>query len=232
MSKALKILASVALASWSMGALATPITIRYTGFENGSQTGRISGVRTANVAAGQFSFNVINNGGVYWDTELNAFCIDVRNNLVTGQQVVYDLVAAPPSTYLNSQQLSLIGRLFDARAGALGSAANDAAFQVALWEIIYDAGSSALNLATGNFSASQFASAVSIAQSWLSALSTVGTYTSSRYEFFVLRPISPMQNQTLLTWRPVTVPEPATLSLLGAGLLLVGVIVRRRPLNQ
>jgi hypothetical protein len=62
----------------------------------------------------------------------------------------------------------------------------------------------------------------------LSGLDATLNYVSTSYELWVLSPIAPQRNQTLLTWKPVSVSEPATLTLLGAGLLLVGATARRR----
>jgi len=217
-----------ALLLLASGASAAPITMQFNGFENGYTAGAIAGIRNVRVAAGQFDFGVTDDGGVYWDSTLNAFCIDVATNLVTGTTVTYDLLNAGSGSYLNGEQLSLLGQLFDSYAGALGSAVGDAAFQLAIWEIVYDFGAGALDLLGGSFAAGTFGSARTVAQGWLDSLTSGAGYTSSLYELFVLSPVNPTPNQTLITWRAITVPTPATLALFGAGLLLIGFRRRRR----
>jgi hypothetical protein len=210
---------------WAVGASAAPISVTYTGFADGYEQGSIAGVRNATVHAGEFRFNVTNNGGVYWDSTLEAFCIDVTTNLVQNSGVQYDLVSA---SSLGATRLSLIGNLYDNHAATLSGATQSAAFQLALWEIIYDHGNG-LNLNSGSFSAtSAFDGAKALASSWLGGLNA--SYVGSAYDFYVLEPINPVSNQRLLTaqLRPVQVPEPATLALLGTGLLICGVMRRRR----
>jgi hypothetical protein len=211
---------------WAFGAGATPITVKFNGFVNGYRVGSISGVRNVSgVAAGEFDFNVSDNGGVYWDDELKAFCIDVNDDLVTGTSVMYDLVAAGPSGALSSEQLSLISQLYDGHAGALGNATNDAAFQLALWEILYDSGGPLELQNDGNFSASTFNTSRDLAQVWLDGLVANANYQSSKYELYVLGADYPEVNQTLITAH--SVPEPGTLSLLGVGLIAFGITRRR-----
>jgi PEP-CTERM motif-containing protein len=214
---------------WALSASATPISVAFQGFSNGSQNGSISGVRDAGVAAGQFEFNVVS--GVFWDTTLDAFCIDVTTNLITGGSASYDLLAANTSTRLNNNQRSLIASLYDQHGSQITSATNSAAFQLALWEIVYDSATS-LALGNGSFSGSGFGSSLTTAQSWLGGLNTSGTYSSSNYDFFVLEAPNNDNgrdiNQSLLLVKPTSVPEPGTLALLSAGLIACGLARRRR----
>jgi hypothetical protein len=211
-------------------AAAAPITVAFDGFANGSESGSLYGVRNVGAAAGRFDFNVLSDpDDVYWDDRLLAFCIDVTTNLITSGSVQYDVV--PAASYLNASKLSLISQLYDSRGSLLGTQNNglarDAAFQLALWEIIYDF-NGPLSLTSGSFLSSSFDGARELAQTWLGGLNTALAYTSSQYEFFVLDPNAPERNQTLLTARAIAVPEPNELSLLGAGMLVIGLLRRRR----
>ncbi|MCC5794536.1 MAG: hypothetical protein JJT85_07345 [Chromatiales bacterium] len=228
--KKMVVIASAGLLALAADVGATPITLQYTGFVAGSQNGQITnGSSTQSVAAGQFNFNVINDGGVYWDDTLQAFCIDVDNRLVTGGQVVYDFTVAAASSRLSGAQLALVGQLYENNAGSLGSSLNDAAFQLAVWEIVFEPNPTSLD--DGLFSSSSFGAnggARAIANGWLAALDTSSTALSAAWEFYVLEPLKPKENQALIVARPVPVSEPGMMLLLAGGLgLLVGLRRRR-----
>ena len=207
-------------AIWSAQAAAAWIEIDYQGFVGGSVQGSIQGVSNMNgVNAGWFDFDVEDDpSNVYWSNTLQAFCIDVEHLLKQSDAKFHFRNA---TEHLGAKQLSLIGQLYDRYAGDLGQqgAPYDAAFQLALWDIIYDY-DGVLSLADGNFIAKNFGSAQTTAQAWLSGLSNINDYTSG-YDFFVLAPKSPTNNQALLLARalPTQVPEPGTLALLGIALL-------------
>ncbi|MEO0972496.1 MAG: PEP-CTERM sorting domain-containing protein [Pseudomonadota bacterium] len=224
------------LAAAATTAHAAELTVRFDGFAAGSRNGNIFGPnpnQSQSVAAGQFSFDVLDDPmNAYWDNSIAAFCIDVNNALVTGQNVTYTIASA--ESHLSATQFSNIGWLYDNFADGLGSSVYDAAFQLALWELMYDSDPlSLLNGADrGTFWSSGFGGARNDGQSWLDTLTQAGPagqgYRASNYELFVLLPHNPTNNQTLIIARPV--PEPTVVALLGLGLLLMVALRRRQVL--
>ncbi|MEO0424526.1 MAG: hypothetical protein AAF184_19470 [Pseudomonadota bacterium] len=216
---------------------ATLIEVEFQGFESGARGGRVFGPdgngQQRRVAAGQFNFDVINDpSNDFAGSQMLAFCIDITNWLVTNRPVTYDFNVAGSTGYLDGQQLANVSWLYDNYADTLGSATQDAAFQLALWEIVHDgaAGFSLFNGAgAGELWASGFGGARNIAESWLSALtlaSPTAGYTSSLFDLYVLLPDNPTTNQTLIVARRIS--EPAVLTLFGLGLIGIGVSRVRR----
>jgi len=126
-------------------------------------------------------------------------------------------------------QLVQLNELFGEAGGVAGSSTdNSAAFQLAVWEILYDNGP-ALDVSSGNFYVTKSpdsSNAIGIANGWLSNLSTPSTYTT----FFLFSP----SHQNFITGQlpPLhccsNVPEPnGALLVVTAGLIVAGMRRRR-----
>jgi hypothetical protein len=203
---------------------AAVLTLEFSGFKNGFRTGTINvGASTINnAAAGLFVFDVTNIDGdppIDIFNQLMAFCLEA--NVGLEDPADYDLVGAA-SYFNNATTFGLVQQLFSKHFGDTGTRDTDAAFQLALWEIIYD--SNNLDLSTGNFSATGFSSALGIAAGWLANLGSGDSYSGL---WALQAPGVNVRNvsQDLITWQ---VPEPATLALLGIGLIGFGAMRRRQ----
>ncbi len=232
---------AIALLTTASASWADPITLNYSGFANGGMSGQITKTSPSpvftnkSVSAGQFSFNVISSSDpVKWDSTVQAFCIDVDHWLVISGNVEYDIVSATTSPGgLTGLQHARVGWLYDHHASDLGSSAQfDAAFQLALWEIFFEEGTT-LNLSDGTFKSNSFGTVSSITTQSLanSLLTGMGNgAVSSNWEFYALNPTNPVNNQRLITAvnvPSVPVSEPGTLFLLMAGLGVVFFSARR-----
>lgn len=226
---------TIALLTAASTSWADPITLNYNGFANGGMSGKITKTSPSpaftdlGAGAGQFNFNVISSSDpAIWGNTLQAFCIDVDHWLVTNMNVEYDIVSATnsPPGGLTDLQHARAGWLYDNHASDLGSSAQfDSAFQLALWEIFFEEGTT-LNLSNGTFKSNTFGTVSGITTQSLanSLLAGIGNgAVSSDWEFYVLNPINPSNNQRLITALSAPsiqqISEPGTLFLMiAAGL--------------
>lgn len=184
----------------------------------GNPTGAITGY--SSVRAGEFHFAIdfIDGDAPAWGDTLDAFCIDISTALQS--TATYTLHEGLGSLASSTQQ-DRVDRLFTSYyETSKTSANNSAAFQLALWEILNESGSS-LNLSSGSFTSGTFAGARTTANDWLANL---GTLTGG-YEYYILLADN---SQDLVTVRQVQVPEPTVLLLLGTGLLILAFARSRR----
>ena len=121
-------------------------------------------------------------------------------------------------------RLDSVSRLFSGRSAEVDSAVEQAAFQIALWEIRYEAAGNAFDTSSG---AAVFSDAGddarSLAQTYLNGLPGY----SNSFEVNVLKSD---YNQDVVFAAPVH--EPSTYALMLVGLAAVGFVARRRRQAQ
>lgn len=151
----------------------------------------------------------------------DAFCVELTQTVKSGWQS-YSLRES--SEVFNFEQSQAIERLYTAYHTEVGTAnSNNAAFQLALWEIVHETAPS-WDLTQGSFTTSTNGAVLDLASGWLQSLDSI----ESQFSLYVLTNAN-SQNQLVFSGvpldTPTSVPAPATLGLFGLGALL---LLRRR----
>jgi hypothetical protein len=188
-------------------------TLGTSGYAYGSQQFGLSIGGTVNAGGFAGTWNAQNI--IFW-------CVELTQYFQPGQNYGDYIPSAP-----NDVTMTLLGQLFHEAYGfASQSAENSAAFQLAIWEIVYDPQN--LNLGGGGFNVTNNhgnGATVDLAQQWLTHLAE---YTDN-YNLVLL---SSGEHQNFVTFgRPfgfLTVSEPAPIALLAVAMLAMVVAMRRR----
>lgn len=155
-----------------------------------------------------------------------SFCVDIFSSF---SFAVSSTDVLKPASIISSQAAVDLGRLYTNHHAAIdsrsSSAANEAAFQLAVWEIVNE-GSGSYMLNNGNFKATGTGSA--LAQTWLSELSTASASNYNANIWAVQSMITSGKGyaQDVVVFAPV--PEAQTYAMMLAGLGLIGFSARRR----
>jgi hypothetical protein len=159
-----------------------------------------------------------------------AYCIDLAQTINFGTLYNdYTKSSLAADGVLSSLRKGEIAQLFHGfYTTSLLNSTNSAAFQLALWEIVFETGSTldvdGANTSTRgvNYASNPDTpgSVIAIADAWLAGLGALSTDTTGLYTYR-----SPEHQDQIVYHRT---PEPPTLIILGAGLGLIAFLARRR----
>ena len=215
------------------------LTLQFTGYEGGSVNVKLDNVSYQAYPAGPFNWKNTTDGAL--PPTLKTFCIELDQGLpeLTPPTATFRVTSVPNATDTNITDpnqvkaiQALYGNNYDATTGgALGG--QNLAFQLALWELVYDFGN--VNLGTGRFVSEASAGTNGIAAGMLAGVTGGGlttglnSFNAGGYELVALvAPAGPgaktqdeVQDQLYI--RPKGVPAPPAVLLAGVGVLaLIG----------
>ncbi|MFZ2162554.1 MAG: PEP-CTERM sorting domain-containing protein [Sideroxyarcus sp.] len=200
-------------------------TISFSGID--WHTGLAATVASELVGAGGFRTVNETTGGAAFQS----FCVDIFHNFNFPVSSVDTLM---PATIISTQAATDLGRLFTNRgaevdvASGSSNAANEAAFQLAVWEIVNER-TEGYNLASGDFQAA--GADVSLAQTWLSELTNTPSVSQYIAKIWDVQSgqVGKSGPQDVVVFTPV--PEPQTYAMMLVGLGLLGFSARRKNQN-
>jgi hypothetical protein len=229
--------AGISAAALVVSQLAAADTIQLSGFwaGSGSATITFSGTNyhdgsfasfTASGGAGGFrTYNLTTDPAR--QNSFQSWCVDIFHSF--SFPALGTAVSNGASVVFGAAKAADLGRLFTNFHSAIDSTAstgtNQAAFQLAIWEIVNETAGS-YSLGSGDFRAT--GTGASVAASWLNQLNTNASLSSAFNVdiWSMLQGASGTGPQDVAVFTPI--PEPQTYAMLLAGLGLMGFVARRR----
>lgn len=226
--KALRLLAALAIVGASASASRADIVATFNGTDPFTDVSMVALGSTYDVMpVGPFKFTVTTGDSLFGTGPLVSFCAALPED-IAGQSYSFQVVSpsALPDVGPNAAKLALIDRLFDRHYGVATDADRGGAFQLALWELLYDGpGNLDLNAGNHDVTSPDSVTAVAIAKNWLAALETPNPADVDNYTVYGLASPDAQDQLTVVPNTPNQIPAPAGVVL---GLIAVGGFGLRR----
>jgi len=163
-----------------------------------------------------------------------SFCVDIFDSFNFGAQSEDTL---KPATIISTRAAADLGRLYTNHHAAIdsihSSGNSEAAFQLAVWEIVNEQTEGGYSLSTGAFKAT--GNDFSLAQQWLKELgvASASAYSANIWNVQSMNSTDKGISQDLVVFSRVQtpVPEPETYAMMLVGLGLLGFSARRKNHN-
>lgn len=192
-------------------------------FANGGSDVTISYAPTSlseRVHAGQFNL-VARDMATNVVSTVQVYCTDIFDRLIVPATYTVGLLS---DNLANATKVGQINALLSHANAAVMTSAASAGLQLAIWEVQNEAGTTAYDLGTGQFQASNTdAATLAAAAADLAHINDASWAAAPRTVVSQLEIVGG-QRLSYLT----AVPEPGTMAILGAGLLMLGLRLRLR----
>lgn len=230
------LLAGIGAALSMPAAAATTISLNSIGYNGGGLYGNLhyapSNNYTSYGPAGRFEVAGVD---TVTNAAFNAFtwCIDIFKAVDAGDFTIVPLASLVGNATKQSQLAALLnnadGIIDNPALDWDGKNAAGAAFQLAIWEVVYEAGTSGYDLAIGDFFAegSQFTSAIQTKANGYLYKVTSGEWMASSLSVAALKSDTGLNQNQIFRTPQVAVPEPATWLTLVVGFGIAGGALRR-----
>lgn len=200
------------------------ISLRMTGFSNGSASVNTS-LNSGYIGAGRLQGIWTQNGS---SRSFLTYCTDIFQSFSWDTNYSYSLVGTGTAYGFTSRQEDLMGKLFTLAGAAVNNTDSSAAFQLATWEIVNES-ATGLSLDSGVFRVELGGNSIQrqLANGWLTAVLEAGaqkTFSATRLYSSVAQDFVVFNSS--LPDRPASLPEPGNLAL--ATLALLGLLATRR----
>ena len=193
------------------------ITAKYT--SNLSQSANITasgGVYNGNVSTVAYHWTRTDSAGSGVDSSVpvtfDTYCVDLSQSVHSNTNYTFQVISMADAGY-SALQRTLLTQLWGASKASIDTKEESAAFQLAVWEIVYDTN---LNTSNGTFKVNSSSSLRNAAQALVTNANNLASNpAATNFELVVLRS-STAQDQITA----IPVPSPGAAALAGFGGLL------------